>query len=230
MPMSDLKKKASGAFTLIELLIVVAIIAILAAIAVPNFLEAQTRSKVSRALSDMRAMRTALEAYRIDSNFYPETDLGTGTPGLADRHISIYRLTTPVSHITSIPKSPFKENYGAGGDPKIAFQVKSYLYVRKLAYNFPELTEPEDPSYINDRTAYFGLVDLLLTPAERDELEKKGEWSLKSSGPDGLDDRHIDDAPAGGPGAARPYDPTNGTISRGDIVIYSDIAGDGKTS
>ena len=51
------------AFTLIELLIVVAIIAILAAIAVPNFLEAQTRSKVSRTKADMRTCATALEAY-----------------------------------------------------------------------------------------------------------------------------------------------------------------------
>ncbi|MEO8376090.1 MAG: prepilin-type N-terminal cleavage/methylation domain-containing protein [Candidatus Sumerlaeota bacterium] len=55
-------------FTLIELLIVVAIIAILAAIAVPNFLEAQTRAKVSRVKADMRSVATAVESYRVDYN------------------------------------------------------------------------------------------------------------------------------------------------------------------
>src|ERR1041384_5513540 len=59
------------AFTLIELLIVVAIIAILAAIAVPNFLEAQVRAKVSREINDMRAVATALESYASDCNAFP---------------------------------------------------------------------------------------------------------------------------------------------------------------
>ena len=55
-------------FTLIELLIVVAIIGILAAIAVPNFMNAQIRAKISRALADLRGIRTALESYAVDYN------------------------------------------------------------------------------------------------------------------------------------------------------------------
>ncbi|HBF34197.1 TPA: hypothetical protein DDW35_06500 [Candidatus Sumerlaeota bacterium] len=68
--------KRHSAFTLIELLIVVAIIAILAAIAVPNFLEAQIRSKVSRAQSDMRSLATGIECYRVDNNSYPLACMG----------------------------------------------------------------------------------------------------------------------------------------------------------
>ena len=56
------------AFTLIELLIVVAIISILAGLALVNFLEAQTRAKLSRALADMASEATALESYRVDTN------------------------------------------------------------------------------------------------------------------------------------------------------------------
>src|SRR5210317_2224960 len=71
--------KRIKAFTLIELLIVVAIIAILAAIAVPNFLEAQIRSKVSRVKSDQRSLATAIESYYVDNNSYPATDSSDGS-------------------------------------------------------------------------------------------------------------------------------------------------------
>jgi len=85
-------------FTLIELLIVVAIIAILAAIAVPNFLEAQVRSKVARVQNDMRNLATALESYRIDNNAYiPHIDNIT----------EFNRLTSPIAYITSVPDDPF---------------------------------------------------------------------------------------------------------------------------
>lgn len=93
-------------FTLIELLIVVAIIAILAAIAVPNFLEAQVRSKVARVQADMRSIATALEAYRVDHNKYPPSNAPPGEPieSWFDRLIP---LTTPVSFLTSVMLDPF---------------------------------------------------------------------------------------------------------------------------
>src|SRR6187402_1261155 len=97
-----------NAFTLIELLIVVAIIAILAAIAVPNFLEAQTRAKVSRCAADMRSLKTGLESYIVDTNKYPETDYGAGVFPPEPAGAGMDRLSTPIAYMSSIPRSPFK--------------------------------------------------------------------------------------------------------------------------
>ncbi len=62
---------SSFAFTFLELLVVVACISILAGIAVPNFLEAQVRSKVARARADLAVTAEALEAYYADHFAYP---------------------------------------------------------------------------------------------------------------------------------------------------------------
>src|SRR6478736_5699847 len=101
-------------FTLIELLIVVAIIAILAAIAVPNFLEAQTRSKVSRTKADMRSVTVAIEAYATDNTKYPTPEWTGGggrnwnlPPGLGTGYNSGFGMTTPVPYLTSIPRDSF---------------------------------------------------------------------------------------------------------------------------
>ena len=58
-------------FTLIELMVVIAIIIILAAIAIPNYLTMTARAKKSRVASDFAAIATALETYRTDWNTYP---------------------------------------------------------------------------------------------------------------------------------------------------------------
>ena len=100
-------------FTLIELLIVVAIIGILAAIAVPNFLQAQTRAKLSRVQADFRNVRTALESYRIDNNTYPYD----GWRGFLRIPNGWIGLTTPISYINSGSlHDPFKAKFVVPGD------------------------------------------------------------------------------------------------------------------
>jgi prepilin-type N-terminal cleavage/methylation domain-containing protein len=57
-----------GGFTLVEIMIVVAIIALLAAIAVPNFLRARKRSQATRILEDLRMIDSATDQYAIENN------------------------------------------------------------------------------------------------------------------------------------------------------------------
>ena len=68
-----LQTKHAG-FTLVEIMIVVAIIALLAAIAVPGFLRARKRSQASRILNDLRMIDSAVDQYAI------ETNRSTGSP------------------------------------------------------------------------------------------------------------------------------------------------------
>ncbi len=116
-------KYRKGAFTLIELLIVVAIIGILAAIAVPNFLNAQVRAKCATTQADMRALSTALESYHIDNNMYPPTPNTAGNL----RFARLAKLTSPVPYMSSVPRDPFR----SGVDPN----------------NSGTLFQPEDSAY-----------------------------------------------------------------------------------
>ena len=60
-------------FTLVEILIVVVILGILAAIVIPQFSDASTQSKVSSCLSSLQSLRSQIELYKIQHNDTPPT-------------------------------------------------------------------------------------------------------------------------------------------------------------
>lgn len=195
--------KNRKAFTLIELLIVVAIIAILAAIAVPNFLEAQVRSKVSRVHADMNTMATAAEIYRVDWNSYPldgailhtgQTIYPTQNPSdMVNAHVFPGPcLTTPVAYLTSIPTDPFIRR-GSNPAHEYYFYANLVQASRWLRTNM-------------------GMVPPLIQM----RVEAWGPWMMHSAGPDG---NRMDVGSSSGPDIVLGYyDPTNGTISRGNIL------------
>ena len=200
-----LKKRG---FTLIELLIVVAIIAILAAIAVPNFLEAQVRSKVSRSRADIRTLATALESYMVDWNKYPGDGADYCWPGF-DGGARTYpydaywyvpdTVTSPIAYVTSaVFLDPFRESDSS----------YTILY-RRYRYRYIDMTwgtagiRPAPSSYY---------------PFLRDWF---GSWALNSAGPDQTYGPVYDVSTYPGteyPQLPLPYDPTNGTVSDGDVI------------
>jgi len=207
--------KNNNAFTLIELLIVVAIIAILAAIAVPNFLEAQTRAKVARCKADMRSLATGIETYNIDYNAYlrcnrPAFAIKSADPGRPNHRPVFERLTTPVSYLSGVeaftdpfkPKGVTKANWSGTPD----------------AYNEADAKRAKIYNYYARNTSGGG-------QARWDELEsgsdtaKPNWWFAESAGPEGIHFHgdKLNENVGKDVFSVAMYDATNGTVSRGTI-------------
>ncbi|MGF1573735.1 MAG: prepilin-type N-terminal cleavage/methylation domain-containing protein [Sumerlaeia bacterium] len=209
------------AFSLIELISVVAIIAILAAIAVPNFLEAQVRSKIARVRADLRTLATGLEGYAADNN----------------RYIDSNALLTPPFATFGISPKFADPNYPANTLPLLTTPV-AYLSEAILEDPFDVgTTPPFFYGYVNTKIASAqDLTTLGFAPGDADLQAhdvQEHNYMITSLGPDSYSyvknpdakgDQGILNAlsylarPASGVGSNMLYDPSNGTVSQGELV------------
>jgi prepilin-type N-terminal cleavage/methylation domain-containing protein len=159
---------SKSGFTLIELLIVVAIIAILAAIAIPNFLAAQTRSKVSYVQSCLATLAVATESYHIDNNAYPLS-------------LTLIYITTPVAYISSVPEDKF-----ATKDNRSEVQKAN-----PGKYYFEYISKEEPNGFYNLWADYYSYTSPFYPDRSGGNIPAPVQWEYKSWGPNGKDDLSI---------------------------------------
>jgi prepilin-type N-terminal cleavage/methylation domain-containing protein len=209
-------KRNAKAFSLIELLIVVAIIAILAAIAVPNFLEAQTRAKVSRVKADFRALAVGLESYQSDWDHYPVSYAIGNAFYTASIDSTLFVITTPVAYMTSVS---YPDPFG------IAMKRVENINSATLAVGSRPMYMYFNYEVLCDATEGHGKLDQWEWSWRAVNLHGAGSshraFMLWGPGPDRTDSNlYWADTvePSGWKDFINlTYDPTNGTVSKGDM-------------
>lgn len=176
-----------SAFTLIELLIVVAIIGILAAIAVPNFMNARLKAKIAAVKSDFRTLIQAADMYRLDWNRYPP-DGGYVSNYNEAPNIGYIAMTTPIAYISSHEVA------------RDEFAHKNHQY--SSGHDWDQFYE-------------FGFSDSQNGNSGREK--KRDRYFIESVGPNGLDDIQGTRSYPHKPGKFHIYHPSNGLQSKGDL-------------
>lgn len=105
-----MSNRQSG-FTLIEVMVVVVILGILAAVVVPRVMSRPDEARVIRAQQDIRALGSALKLYRLDNFNYPDTD--QGLQALVERPVNLPEEARwkQGGYLERLPKDPWGNEY-----------------------------------------------------------------------------------------------------------------------
>lgn len=217
-------------FTIIEIVICIALIGLLTAIAIPNHLRAKMSTDISTAKADLQTLKLGLESYKLDLGAYPwMSPTASCNASGATGSISIptlERLTTPISYLSST--APFYDPFEAD-----------------RAYEGPTLESVEIAVSDSQKDLfkhYFynarNLVDTSTWGQSAPQDVDPYWYFLESAGPDKhhhymwqiMNQMTTDTAVNRATLSKTIYDPTNGAVSRGSIwEVGGDIQGRGTS-
>ena len=103
-------RPASAGFTLLEIMVVVVILGILAALVAPNVIRRIDDANITKVKQDIRALETALNLYRMDNFRYPTTEQGLQALVKQPNDPNI-RNWKPGGYVRSLQKDPWGNNY-----------------------------------------------------------------------------------------------------------------------
>jgi len=103
------KTTAVSGFTLIEVMVVVIILGVLAAIVVPRVMERPDEARITKAKQDIRALEAALNLYKLDNFTYPTTD--QGLEALVQKPAGSPEPKNWKKYMDRLPKDPWGEPY-----------------------------------------------------------------------------------------------------------------------
>jgi general secretion pathway protein G len=109
--MNTLRTSTQRGFTLIEIMVVVVIIGVLGAIVVPQFMSRPDQAKVTAAHTDIQAISTALEMYRLDTFNYPSTQQGLEALVTRPSGMPLAKNWNPQGYLKSLPVDPWGTPY-----------------------------------------------------------------------------------------------------------------------
>ncbi|UCE89617.1 MAG: type II secretion system major pseudopilin GspG [Pseudomonadota bacterium] len=101
----------SRGFTLIEVMVVVVILGILAAVVVPRIMDRPEQARITKARQDIRAMESALDLYRLDNFNYPTTDQGLESLASKPSGTPEPRRYKEGGYVKKLPVDPWQNPY-----------------------------------------------------------------------------------------------------------------------
>ncbi|MBY0544908.1 MAG: type II secretion system major pseudopilin GspG [Gammaproteobacteria bacterium] len=101
----------SRGFTLIEVMVVVVILGILAAMVVPKIMSRPDQAKIVKAQQDVMAIQSALDLYKLDNGFYPTTDQGLQALSTKPDSDPVPQSWKAGGYLQSLPIDPWNKPY-----------------------------------------------------------------------------------------------------------------------